>query len=159
MSSLSDCPAELRAGIQRYWPESEWENAANVSALESGWDAFALNDTSERGRLCGQFLSSRDGVRITAELSVGYFQINACNLPPDWEWARLYNADHNCGTAHMLWENAGESWSPWYFTAKQLGLPGDAAKLASLAPRADARLAAALVRIALNDELRRRVTG
>lgn len=43
--------------------------------------------------------------------------------------------------------------------AKQLGLPADAAKLASLAPRANARLAAALVRVALDDDLRRQVTG
>jgi endonuclease III len=43
--------------------------------------------------------------------------------------------------------------------AKQLGLPADAAKLGSLAPRANARLAAALVRVALDDELRRQVTG
>jgi hypothetical protein len=43
--------------------------------------------------------------------------------------------------------------------AKQLGLPVDASKLASLAPRANARLAAALVRVALDDDLRRQVTG
>jgi endonuclease III len=43
--------------------------------------------------------------------------------------------------------------------AKQLGLPADTAKLASLAPRANARLAAALVRVALDDDLRRQVTG
>ena len=43
--------------------------------------------------------------------------------------------------------------------AKQLGLPTDPAKLASLAPRNNARLAAALVRLALDDELRRQVTG
>jgi endonuclease III len=43
--------------------------------------------------------------------------------------------------------------------AKQLGLPADASKLAALAPRANARLAAALVRVALDDDLRRQVTG
>lgn len=43
--------------------------------------------------------------------------------------------------------------------AKRLGLPADAAKLASLAPHANARLAAALVRVSLDDDLRRRVTG
>ena len=43
--------------------------------------------------------------------------------------------------------------------ARQLGLPTDAAKLASLAPRSNARLAAALVRAALDDDLRQQVTG
>ncbi|OMC07743.1 endonuclease [Mycobacterium sp. SP-6446] len=58
-----------------------------------------------------------------------------------WTWVRPY-FDDRATTA-----------------AKRLGLPADAAKLASLAPRANARLAAALVRVALDDDLRRRVTG
>jgi endonuclease III len=55
------------------------------------------------------------------------------------------------------------SWVRPYFderatdTAKELGLPTDSAKLASLAPNATGRLAAALVRLALNDDLRRQV--
>ena len=67
--------------------------------------------------------SVHGGVRITAERSVGYFQINTCNLPPDWEWQRLYNARHNAGTAHALWDAAGQRWSPWYYSAGLLGLP------------------------------------
>ncbi|MEB3981372.1 endonuclease [Mycobacterium sp. 663a-19] len=58
-----------------------------------------------------------------------------------WTWVRPYFDDR--ATA----------------AAKQLGLPADAAKLAALAPRANARLAAALVRVGLDDDLRRRVTG
>jgi endonuclease III len=58
-----------------------------------------------------------------------------------WSWVRPYFDDR--ATA----------------AAKQLGLPVDASKLASLAPRANARLAAALVRVALDDDLRRQVTG
>jgi hypothetical protein len=58
-----------------------------------------------------------------------------------WTWVRPYFDDR--ATA----------------AAKQLGLPVDASKLASLAPRANARLAAALVRVALDDDLRRQVTG
>ena len=58
-----------------------------------------------------------------------------------WSWVRPYFDDR---------ATAG---------AKQLGLPVDASKLASLAPRANARLAAALVRVALDDDLRRQVTG
>jgi endonuclease III len=58
-----------------------------------------------------------------------------------WTWVRPYFDDR--ATA----------------AAKKLGLPGDPAKLGALAPRSNARLAAALVRSALDDEVRRRVTG
>jgi endonuclease III len=43
--------------------------------------------------------------------------------------------------------------------AKQLGLPTQPARLGALAPRANARLAAALVRVALDDDIRRRVAA
>ena len=43
--------------------------------------------------------------------------------------------------------------------AKQLGLPAQPAKLGALAPQDNARLAAALVRVSLDDDVRRRVTG
>ncbi len=114
-------PPELWDGIVEFWPRGEWVNAAHISQLESGWDAFALRDTRDSDHPCGSWISTVDGIRISAELSVGYFQINACNLPPDWEWQRLYNARHNAGTAHMLWERAGGLWTPWYFSAKNLG--------------------------------------
>jgi hypothetical protein len=121
MSYFDDCPVELQVAITEFWPASEWVNAAAVAKLESGWDAFALDDTTDSDHPCGADLGERDGVRITAERSVGYFQINSCNYP-DWEWQRLYNARHNAGTAHMLWENAGRSWRPWYFSAQKLQL-------------------------------------
>ena len=44
-------------------------------------------------------------------------------------------------------------------TAKALGLPSDPTKLGALAPRANARLAAALVRFALDDKVRQQVAG
>jgi endonuclease III len=44
-------------------------------------------------------------------------------------------------------------------TAKALGLPGDPEKLGALAPKANARLAAALVRASLDDDIRRQVAG
>ncbi|MGO8967097.1 endonuclease [Mycobacterium sp.] len=43
--------------------------------------------------------------------------------------------------------------------AEALGLPTDPEKLSALAPRANARLAAALVRSALDDDVRQRVAG
>jgi hypothetical protein len=42
-------------------------------------------------------------------------------------------------------------------TAKVLGLPGDPEKLGALAPRANARLAAALVRASLDNDLRQQI--
>jgi hypothetical protein len=122
MSAIDNAPAELRDAIMEFWPGTEWDNAASIAKLESAWDAFAIDDSTDAEHECGTVLRVVDGVKVTAELSVGYFQINACNLPPDWEWQRLYNARHNAGTAHKLWDDAGQRWSPWYFSAKQLGL-------------------------------------
>lgn len=119
MATLSEAPAELQVAIQEFWPESEWDNAASVSKLESNWDAFALADTTDAAHPCGATIRVVDGVPVAAERSIGYFQINSCNYP-DWEWQRLYNARHNAGTAHDLWSRRG--WQPWYFSAKQLGL-------------------------------------
>lgn len=121
MTRFDDAPKELQVSIQEFWPDSEWENAADVAWLESLFNAFALNDTTDGDHPCGTPLGDRGGVPITAERSIGYFQINTCNFR-DWEWPRLYNARHNAGTAHLLWFNAGNSWSPWYFSAKILGL-------------------------------------
>ncbi len=58
-----------------------------------------------------------------------------------WTWVRPYFDDRAIASA------------------RQLGLPDDPAKLAELAPRNNARLAAALVRVALDDELRRQATA
>lgn len=58
-----------------------------------------------------------------------------------WTWARPYFDDR--ATA----------------AAKALGLPTDPNKLGALAPRANARLAAALIRSSLDDDVRQRVTG
>jgi endonuclease III len=58
-----------------------------------------------------------------------------------WTWVRPYFDDRATGTA------------------KQLGLPAQPAKLGSLAPQDNARLAAALVRASLDDDVRQRVTG
>lgn len=116
---LSDAPLELQVSIQEFFPDSEWDNAANIAQLESGYDAFALNDTTAPTSPCGAPIGLRDGSVITAERSVGYFQINSCNYP-DWTWQQLWNARHNAGTAHMIWNEQG--WGAWFFSAKKLGL-------------------------------------
>jgi hypothetical protein len=121
VTALTDAPMELQVVIQEFWPESEWDNAASIAKLESDFNAFALDDTATPNGGCGVEIGERDGVRVTAERSVGYFQINSCNFP-DWEWQRFYNARHNAGTAHSLWDSAGGRWTPWFFSAKKLGL-------------------------------------
>lgn len=113
------CPAELQVAIQEFFPDTEWENAAGIAQLESGFNAFALLDSTDAHHPCGAYIGEHEGVRITAERSVGYFQINSCNYPT-WEWQRLYNARHNAGTAHMIWESQG--WGAWHFSAQKLGL-------------------------------------
>jgi hypothetical protein len=119
MIQLSDAPLELQVAIQEFWPAREWANAALIAQLESAFNAFAVNDTTDADHPCGTIIGERDGVPIAAERSVGYFQINSCNYPT-WEWQRLYNARHNSGTAHLIWDIQG--WRAWYFSAKQLGL-------------------------------------
>lgn len=117
--SLADAPPELQVSIQAFWPESEWDNASAIAKLESGYNAFALLDSTDANHPCGSSLGQRNGVNIVAERSVGYFQINTCNYPT-WEWQRLYNAYQNAGTAHMLWAVSG--WNPWFFSCRALGI-------------------------------------
>lgn len=119
VAQLADAPIELQVAIKEFWPPDQWENAASIALLESGWDAFALNDTTTPDAPCGAIIGERGGVAISAERSVGYFQVNSCNYP-DWEWQRLYNARHNAGTAHMIWDSQG--WKAWYYSAMELGL-------------------------------------
>jgi hypothetical protein len=119
VKSINDAPDEVAAPIREFFPESEWDNAASVSFLESAWQWDAVNDTRAPGLPCGAAIGVRDGVLVRAEYSVSYFQINACNFP-GWNPAHFYNVRQNVGTAHALWVQRG--WSPWYFSAKELGL-------------------------------------
>lgn len=119
MGLRDDAPRELVAVVMEFWPESEIDNALAIAQLESGWNAFALNDSATRVGGCGVPIGTIDGQTITSERSVGYFQINSCNFP-SWNPWQFYNARHNAGTAHLLWSTRG--WQPWYFSAKRLGL-------------------------------------
>jgi hypothetical protein len=119
MTIRDDAPGELVLAVQEFWPDDQVDNALAVAQLESGWDAFALNDTASKYGGCGLVIATLGDVLVTSERSVGYFQINSCNFPT-WEWQRFYNARHNAGTAHLIWENQG--WSAWLFSAHRLGL-------------------------------------
>lgn len=118
--SINDAPDEISSPIREFWPSEEWDNAASISFLESSWRWDAENDSTANGAYpCGTVIASLGGVTITAEHSIGYFQINACNYQ-GWNPGHLFNARQNAGTAHALWAERG--WEPWYFSAKQLGL-------------------------------------
>lgn len=120
MRSIDEAPEELQIAVREFWPPEEWDHAVSISYLESGWNPFAEADTTHGGAIpCGTIIGQVDGVDVSAEHSVSWFQINACNFP-DWEWARLFNTRHNAGTAHMLWVQRG--WQPWFFSAHSLGL-------------------------------------
>lgn len=118
---LQSAPWELQAVIPEFWPEAEYHNAARIAYLESAFNPFALDDTTDAEHPCGAYLRTYNGIRVTAERSVGYYQINTCNTP-GVEYGRFYNARYNAAAAYALWMQAGESWSPWYFSARQLGL-------------------------------------
>jgi hypothetical protein len=120
MSEIDDAPAELADLIREFWPTEEWDNAAAIAHRESNWSPFATADTRTAESPCGALLTQRGSINVAAEYSIGWFQINACNLPADWVPGHLYNSRHNVGTAHMMWAERG--WKPWYFSAKSLGL-------------------------------------
>jgi len=119
MYSIDDAPAELAEAVREFFPQEEWDHAVSVAYLESGWSAFALADTTDDSHPCGASIGTVDGVPVTAELSVGWYQINSCNFPK-WTWYHLFNTRHNVGTAHLLFATRG--WTPWYFSAQTLGL-------------------------------------
>jgi len=119
LKTVDEAPSELAAAIREFWPQEEWDAAASVSFLESGWRWDAENDTTSTDHPCGSAIGQRGNISISAEHSIGFFQINACNYP-DWNPCHFFNTRQNAGTAHALWGERG--WTPWYFSAKALGL-------------------------------------
>ena len=127
LEQLGQPPAELLDAVAEFWPVDQVDNALAIAWLESHWSAFAEANTTAPDTPCGALLrnvTTAEGTQIavTAERSIGWFQINACNLPADWNPAHLFNTRHNVGTAHKLFDDAGGSWRPWFFSAQSLGL-------------------------------------
>jgi hypothetical protein len=120
MATIDQAPVELADAVREFFPPEEWDNAVSIAQLESGWSAFAQLDTRDQLHPCNAVLRTQGGVMVTAEWSIGWFQINACNLPIAWSPAHLFNTRHNVGTAHDLWARRG--WQPWMFSARSLGL-------------------------------------
>lgn len=125
-----------RAHYVRY-DESSATRLADIAAMvrdEYGGDLRQLavasdHDTKAAIRLLKQFKGIGD-------TGADIFLREAQDV---WTWARPYFDDRATKTARTL------------------GLPADADKLSALAPRANAKLAAALVRVSLDDDLRAKV--
>jgi len=61
IARLQDAPCELQCAIRQFFPENEWDNASAIANLESGFNAFALNDTASQYGGCGAVIAERNG--------------------------------------------------------------------------------------------------
>lgn len=119
LKSIDEAPDDLAYEIKRY-DDWDWDEAASISWLESGWRWDELNDTVKTsGRRCGEVIKVIDEIPVTAEISCSYFQLNSCDYPGTPIWF-FFNTKQNVGTAHALWNERG--WEPWFFSARELGL-------------------------------------
>jgi endonuclease III len=125
-----------RAHYVRY-DESSATRMVDIAAMvrdEYGGDLRRLADRSDRDvKAAARLLQRFKGIGETGA------DIYLREVQDIWTWVRPY-FDERAARA-----------------ACDLGLPGDPGKLSELAPRGNAKLAAALVRVSLNDNLRDKV--
>ncbi|OBK10330.1 endonuclease [Mycobacterium asiaticum] len=138
----SDRPAMIQAfGRAHYvrYDESSATRLTDIASMvrdEFGGDLREVARRSDRDtRKAAGILKGFKGIGDTGA------DIFLREVQDVWTWARPHFDDR--ATA----------------AAKALGLPADPRELSALAPRSNARLAAALVRTSLDDDLRRQVTG
>jgi endonuclease III len=125
-----------RAHYVRY-DESSATRMVDIAAMardEYGGDLRRLADRSDRDvKAAARLLQRFKGIGATGA------DIFLREVQDIWTWVKPY-----------FDERAVKA-------ARDLGLPGDPGKLSELAPRGNARLAAALVRVSLDDNLRDKV--
>jgi endonuclease III len=125
-----------RAHYVRY-DESSATRLADIAAMvrdDYGGDLRRLADRSDRDvKAAARLLQRFKGIGQTGA------DIYLREVQDIWTWARPYFDERAIKAA------------------RGLGLPGDPGKLSELAPRGNARLAAALVRVSLDDNLRDKV--
>ena len=112
-------PEALEASIEKHFPQSQWENAASVSFLESSWRSEATADTRHlAGGECGGWYTLADGTPAQTEYSVGPWQINLCvhGIPEDQ--AR----DPDTATAFAAGLYFASGWRPWFLASRSLGI-------------------------------------
>jgi endonuclease III len=125
-----------RAHYVRY-DESSATRMVDIAAMardEYGGDLRRLADRSDRDvKAAARLLQRFKGIGATGA------DIYLREVQDIWTWVRPYFDERAVKTA------------------RDLGLPGDPGKLSDLAPRGNAKLAAALVRVSLDDNLRDKV--
>ena len=125
-----------RAHYVRY-DESSATRMVDIAAMardEYGGDLRRLADRSDRDvKAAARLLQRFKGIGETGA------DIYLREVQDIWTWVKPYFDDRAIKAA------------------RDLGLPGDPGKLSELAPRGNARLAAALVRVSLDDNLRDKV--
>jgi endonuclease III len=125
-----------RAHYVRY-DESSATRMVDIAAMardEYGGDLRRLADRSDRDvKAAARLLQRFKGIGATGA------DIYLREVQDIWTWVKPYFDDRAVKAA------------------RDLGLPGDPGKLSELAPRGNARLAAALVRVSLDDNLRDKV--
>lgn len=125
-----------RAHYVRY-DESSATRLADIAGAvrdEYGGDLRELAGRSDHDvKACAQLLKQFNGIGDTGA------DIFLREVQDIWPWVRPYFDERAVAAA------------------RDLGLPGDPGKLSELAPRGNAKLAAALVRISLEDDLRDKV--
>jgi endonuclease III len=125
-----------RAHYVRY-DESSATRMVDIAAMardEYGGDLRRLADRSERDvKAAARLLQRFKGIGATGA------DIYLREVQDIWTWVRPYFDDRAVKAA------------------RDLGLPGDPGRLSELAPRGNARLAAALVRVSLDENLRDKV--
>jgi endonuclease III len=125
-----------RAHYVRY-DESSATRMVDIAAMardEYGGDLRRLADRSDRDvKAAARLLQRFKGIGETGA------DIYLREVQDIWTWVKPYFDDRAIKAA------------------RDLGLPGDPGKLSDLAPRGNARLAAALVRVSLDDNLRDKV--
>ena len=114
-----NAPTWLTELVKANFPSNQWRNALEVSYLESGWNAHAVNDTRHlAGGKCNVRYNHPVGITALTEYSVGLFQINICAHGGDFNfWS---NPENNVAKAFTLWRSSG--WRPWSYSAGKLGL-------------------------------------
>lgn len=127
-----------RAGYARYDESSATRLTALAARVRERYDGDLRTLAAEAGgdaRAAARALQEFDGIGPTGA------DIYLREAQDVWPWARPYFDDRAVEGAHRI------------------GLPTDPGRLLELSENHPAQLAAALIRVALDDELRERVTG
>src|SRR6266567_5397802 len=106
---FNQAPANVKDAISWFFPQPQWENAANVSNCESGWNPNAHNDTTAIYGPCGtRYMHPTLGPAQT-ENSWGIWQIDVCQHPLNPDQCR--NVWTATEYAAGLWARGG--WGSW----------------------------------------------